>query len=56
MTPKMPEANRANEVRFAPLNTAKIRITFRHKPGIGVGLAQVQALRNHDAAQGVLPA
>jgi hypothetical protein len=51
MTPKAPEANRANEVRFASLSTAKIRITFRHKRGIGVGLAQVQALRSHDAAQ-----
>ena len=42
--PEKPEPNRANTVLFAPLSTSRIRVDFRHKPGIGVGLAQIQAL------------
>ncbi len=42
--PEKPEANRANIVKFDPVETRKIRILFRHRPGIGVGLAQVQVL------------
>jgi hypothetical protein len=44
MQPEKPMANRANTLRFVPLETTKIRIVFRHKPGIGVGLAQIQAI------------
>jgi hypothetical protein len=42
--PRKPTAHRANTVRFAPLLTAKIRVIFTHKPGIGVGLSQLQAI------------
>ena len=42
--PIKPEANRANTVQFAPLTTRKIRAVFKHRPGIGVGLAQIHAL------------
>jgi hypothetical protein len=44
VAPVRPEANRANTVQFAPLTTRKIRAVFKHRPGIGVGLAQIQAL------------
>jgi len=44
MHPAKPEASRANTVQFAPLTTQKIRAVFKHRPGIGVGLAQIQAL------------
>ncbi len=44
VAPAKPEANRANTVQFAALTTRKIRAVFRHRPGIGVGLAQIQAL------------
>jgi hypothetical protein len=46
--PEQPEANRANTVHFNALKTRKIRIVFQHRPGIGVGLAQVQALAPPD--------
>jgi hypothetical protein len=42
--PEKPEASRANTVTFSPIETSKIRILFRHTPGIGVGLAQAQIL------------
>jgi F5/8 type C domain len=42
--PEKPEANRANTTTFAPVTTGKVRIVFRHEPGMGVGLAQVQVL------------
>jgi len=42
--PAKPQASRANTVLFAPLTTRKIRAVFRHRPGIGVGLAQFQVL------------
>jgi hypothetical protein len=44
VAPIKPEANRANTVQFAPLTTRKIRAVFKHRPGIGVGLAQIQTL------------
>jgi hypothetical protein len=44
MNPKTPEANRANTVRFKPVETRKVRIVLHHAPGTGVGLAQVQVL------------
>jgi hypothetical protein len=42
--PDIPQPNRANTVTFEPVRSKKIRIVFRHTPGIGVGLAQLQVL------------
>jgi hypothetical protein len=42
--PPKPQANRANIVTFTPVTTSRLRIVFEHRPGSGVGLAQVQAL------------
>jgi hypothetical protein len=43
-TPVTPAAHRANTIRFGPVLTARIRVVFKHQPGEGVGLAQLQAL------------
>jgi hypothetical protein len=42
--PASPAAHRANTLAFDPVETRKIRLLFQHAPGVGVGLAQVQAL------------
>ncbi|MFZ1941375.1 MAG: discoidin domain-containing protein [Terracidiphilus sp.] len=42
--PRRPAACRVNTITIAPITTQKVRIIFRHAPGIGVGLAQVQVL------------
>jgi hypothetical protein len=42
-TPARPEGHRANTVSFPPVRTARIRVTFTHRPGASTGLTEVEA-------------
>jgi hypothetical protein len=53
VSPERLKSNRATTIEFVPVQTSIIRVVFRHKPGVGVGLAQFQLLNPSGTQKGV---